>query len=200
MLQQKSSHFEQTTQDAPNYMVKPLKTRGELVHVQFHLQGCSMLTCAIQASKPSKWSQVQSYVGTRFAQLVHPPNLASNADGGFMDMARISDFVWTWNIAIAMTYLQWKLTAWFDQVELLAFGIPFWFLEQPLLLPAWPVSIEVRTWDATPPVLGVVDVESRSEEILIHGPISTGLKFVVWARWRIKQWFDAGTIRTAKVW
>lgn len=55
-----------------------------------------MLTCAIQASKPSKWSQVvQSYVGTRFAQLVHPPNLASNADGGFMDMARISDFVWT---------------------------------------------------------------------------------------------------------
>jgi len=51
---------------------------------------------------------VQSYVGTRFAQLVHPPNLASNADGGFMDM--------------------------------------------------------VRTWDATPPVLGVVDVESRSED------------------------------------
>ena len=127
-----------------------------------------MLT--IQASKPSNWSKVQSYVGTRFAQLVHPPNLASNADGGFMDMARISDFIWNWNIGITTTYLQWKLTAWRKSAlnkswELLEFGIPFRFLEQPLLLPAWPVSIEVRTWDATPPVLVVVDVESRSEEI-----------------------------------
>lgn len=51
---------------------------------------------------------VQSYVATRFARLVHSPDLATDADGGLVDM--------------------------------------------------------VRTWDTTPPVLAVVDVESRSED------------------------------------
>ncbi|CAK8994475.1 unnamed protein product [Durusdinium trenchii] len=51
---------------------------------------------------------VQSYVETRFAELVHAPDLASVANGGLVDM--------------------------------------------------------VRTWDITPPVLAVIEVESRSED------------------------------------
>eukprot|EP00913_Durusdinium_trenchii_P022223 g20882.t1 len=98
-----------------NHVDEPLLTEGTAYDVYCWAKDSAQ----VHACRPSGSSvacsfedapnyMVQSYVETRFAELVHAPDLASVANGGLVDM--------------------------------------------------------VRTWDITPPVLAVIEVESRSED------------------------------------